>query len=233
MLVSWIQKLSLLDYPDKIACVVFTLGCNLRCHYCHNSEFVLSEKVRQIKNGREQCEQFFQFLETRRWILDGVSICGWEPTIQKNLRDFIIRIRSLWFLVKLDTNGQNPELLRELLGEWLLDYIAMDIKHTWNKYELLVWMKVNTNDYKLSTEIIRSMAPDYEFRTTVISWIHTLYDIEDIARELSWSRRYVLQGFRSGKVLNEDMPMTPPTNGELQEMRELARYYIEQVTIRN
>lgn len=106
-----------MDYPGKVSCVVFTLGCNLRCRFCHNPEFVLPEKVALIKDGLQQTEEFFAFLKTRQGILDGVSVCGGEPTIHKDLKQFLARIRDLGFLVKLDTNGRNPQVIKELIDE--------------------------------------------------------------------------------------------------------------------
>ena len=117
MLVSGLQRLSLIDYPGKVACVVFTLGCNLRCRFCHNPEFVLPEKIREIKNGLEQEKAFFAFLEKRQGILDGVSVCGGEPTIHKDLKAFLSRIKKMGFSVKLDTNGKNPAVLLDLIRE--------------------------------------------------------------------------------------------------------------------
>ncbi len=168
MLVSWLQRLSLLDYPGKVACVVFTLGCNLRCGFCQNSEFVLPEKIAHIKDGLKQTEEFFDFLKIRQWILDWVSVCGGEPTIHTDLPNFLTRIKSLGFKVKLDTNGRNPKMLQELISRGLVDYVAMDIKHTWGKYASIVGKNEDIAPYKESVRIIMQQAPEYEFRTTVI-----------------------------------------------------------------
>lgn len=137
MIISGLQKLTLIDYPNKVACVVFTLGCNLRCRFCHNPEFVLPEKIRAIQDQILREKSFFDFLESRRGLLDGVSVCGGEPTIHSDLPRFLREIKKRGFLVKLDTNGRYPLVLQKILDEKLVDYIAMDIKHTWGKYHLL------------------------------------------------------------------------------------------------
>lgn len=232
MLVSWLQRLSLLDYPGKVACVVFTLGCNLRCSFCHNSEFVLPEKIARIKDGLKQTEDFFAFLGTRQGILDGVSVCGGEPTIHRDLPEFLTRIRELGFQIKLDTNGQNPDMLTKILDTKLVDYIAMDVKHVWEKYPLLVGKEEDMTPYQESARIIMERAPDYEFRTTVIGWVHTANDIEDIAQSIDGAKHYFLQSYVHGNVLDPTFAGIPPTMAELEEMRERALLYIKVCNIR-
>lgn len=232
MLVSWLQRLSLVDYPGKVSCVVFTLGCNLRCRFCHNPEFVLPEKVALIKDGLQQTEEFFAFLKTRQGILDGVSVCGGEPTIHKDLKQFLARIRDLGFLVKLDTNGRNPQVIKELIDEWLVNYVAMDLKHTWEKYPTLTWLQEDVSPYKESVRIIMESAPDYEFRTTVIKGIHTSNDIEDMARGIDGARRYYLQNYRPGDILDPSFSGTSFAHEELLELRERALLYIGECGIR-
>ena len=215
-----------------MACVVFTLGCNLRCGFCHNSEFVLPEKIAHIKDGFKQTEDFFEFLKTRQGILDGVSVCGGEPTIHKDLTEFLARIKSLGFQVKLDTNGQNPKMLLELIEKKVVDYIAMDIKHTWEKYPSLIGKTEDIAPYKESTSIIMKHAPDYEFRTTVIGGIHSGNDIEDIALDIDGAKRYFLQTYRHGDVLDSSFSGKIPTSLEMKEMKERALLYIGECVIR-
>lgn len=202
MLVSGLQKLSLLDYPGKVACVVFTPGCNLRCGFCHNPEFVLPEKLLAIKKSFLEERQFFDFLEKRQGILDGVSICGGEPTMHRDLPDFCRRIRDLGFLVKLDTNGSHPEVLARLFRENLIDYAAMDVKHTWSKYQEITGRGIEILKYQESIKIIIDSAPDYEFRTTVIDRVHSRADIIEIASYLQGAKVYYLQNYRPGEVLD-------------------------------
>ncbi len=138
MNLSGIKKSTLLDYPGKIATLIFTPGCNFRCGFCHNPEFVLPDRVEKLRKDFISEEIFFRFLKTRIGFLDGVVICGGEPTIHSDLMGFCKKIKDLGFLVKLDTNGSRPEVIRDLLDANLIDYIAMDVKHTWEQYADLV-----------------------------------------------------------------------------------------------
>lgn len=232
MLVSWLERLSLLDFPGRVACVVFTLGCNLRCGYCHNSEFVLPEKIRQIKNGLQQTENFFQFLEKRQGILEWVSICGGEPTIHKDLEDFVRKIKNMGFLVKLDTNGYRPQVIQNLLEKNLLDYVAMDIKHSWEKYESLVGRVPDISAYAESVEIIKKMAPDYEFRSTIIGGIHDLEDFEKMSEQIAGAKSYFLQRYRTGNVLDPNFQGFSPTEKSLLQMQRIAEKYVQNCQIR-
>ncbi len=137
MIISGVQKLTLVDYPGKTACIVFLPGCGLRCRYCHNPEFVLPERIKAMTDSFIPKEPFFRFLEARKGKLDGVSICGGEPTMHKDLPEFIAKIRTLGFLVKLDTNGHNHEMIVRLIRERAVDYFALDIKQTSKKYATL------------------------------------------------------------------------------------------------
>lgn len=168
MQLSAIKKSTLLDYPGKLATIVFTPGCNLRCGFCHNPEFVLPEEIEKIRHDFISEEVFFRFLKTRQGFLDGVVICGGEPTIHADLPRFCQRIKDLGFLVKLDTNGSNPEALGYLLDQKLVDYVAMDMKYIFGQYGALTGKNTDISRYKKSIELIKTRAPDYEFRTTVI-----------------------------------------------------------------
>lgn len=232
MIISWVEKLSLIDYPGKVACVVFTPGCNLRCRFCHNPEFVLPEKIQQIKDSFTLEKDFFSFLEKRKWLLDGVSICGWEPTLQSGLTAFIRRVKSLWFSVKLDTNGCNPVLLKKLIDEGLVDYIAMDLKHTWESYASLVGGIENIARYQESVDVIRQYAHDYEFRTTIISPYHSLEDVQRISETILWAKRYYLQKFRSGNNLDIVFDGVPPEESLLEEMKKIALNHVVSCSIR-
>lgn len=232
MIISWLEKLSLIDYPGKTSCIVFTPGCNLRCSFCHNPEFVLPEKIAQLKHTFMIERDFFAFLEKRKWLLDGVSICGWEPTLQWGLTPFIKRVKSLWFLVKLDTNGSNPKILKTLIESELVDYIAMDVKQSWEKYPSLVGPLEDISPYLESVEIIKSSAKDYEFRTTVISPSHQKEDIESIARSLQWAKRYYLQKYRPGSVLDSWFFWESPSPSMLEEMKNITKKYINECHIR-
>ncbi len=199
MLISGLQKLTLLDYPGKTAAIIFTYGCNFRCPYCHNALLVTEKMQDNIPEN-----EVFAFLEKRKGILDAVCITGGEPTLQKNLKEFIIRVRSLGYSVKLDTNGTNPLLLDELLSEGLLDYVAMDIKNAPEKYSLTSGADVNINSIIKSIGLIKEKAPDYEFRTTVTKELHSEKDLFAIAELVGSKAKYFLQQFKDSGCLIED-----------------------------
>lgn len=199
MLISGLQKLTLLDYPGKTAAIIFTYGCNFRCPFCHNA-LLVTEKLQDVIPE----EEVFSFLEKRKGILDAVCITGGEPTLQKDLREFILKVRALGYCVKLDTNGTTPGLLDELLTEGLLDYVAMDIKNAPDKYSLTAGTDVDFNNILKSIELIKTKAPDYEFRTTVTRELHTEGDILSAAELAGKGSKYFLQQFKdSGSLISD------------------------------
>lgn len=216
MLIGGLQKSTLIDFPGKIACTVFTVGCNFRCPFCHNPELVDRDNFKL--NGIIDEEDFFSFLSARKGVLDGVCVTGGEPMLHVDLPDFLKRIKNLGFLTKLDTNGTNPQMLEKLIDEKLVDYIAMDIKtklKTQNSklktYEEVVGAKVNLEDIKKSIKIIMESGLDYEFRTTVVPGLHTEEDIIEIAKEIRGAKKYYLQQFRPGeKILSEEFRTKKP-----------------------
>ncbi len=230
MLISWIQKTTLLDYPGKVATLLFTAWCNLRCKYCHNSEFVLPEKIKFMQDFIPE-EIFFNFLKTKIWLLDGVVICWGEPTLQKNLKEFCQKIKNMWFLVKLDTNGQNPKILQELLSEKLLDYIAMDIKWDYENLEDLIW-KYDKQKYLESIEIIKNSSIDYEFRTTLIKNYHKQENFEKVVLQITWAKKYFLQNYRPGNTLEKEFYWESFTSNELLDFKNIAVKYIKDTKIR-
>jgi pyruvate formate lyase activating enzyme len=232
MRISWIQKLSLIDYPGKVACVVFTPGCNLRCSFCHNPEFVLPERLKTLRDTFRAEGEFFDFLDTRRGLLDGISICGGEPTLQRWLLDFCRKVKERGFLIKLDTNGGFPDMLQILFEENLIDYMAMDIKHTWQKYPMLVGREEDMTPYKRSVEMIMKYSPDYEFRTTVIEGYHDEEDIEHIAHMIAGAKKYVLQSFREWVLLDEKFLGRSPSQKFLEHARGMSLKYVQYSEIR-
>lgn len=231
-MLSGIKKSTLLDYPGKVATIVFTAGCNLRCGYCHNSEFVLPEKIQKISHDFISENIFFRFLKTRIGFLDGVVICGGEPTIHADLPDFCRKIQEAGFLVKLDTNGSKPKVLEKLLDEKLVDYIAMDIKYPLDRYEVVSGRKIDINLYRASIEIIRTRLPEYEFRTTVIKGVHTPEDIEHITLAISGAWHYYLQNYRSGNTLDPDFKGESFSEQELECFRQIAEKNVMKCGIR-
>lgn len=200
MNIAGVQKVTLLDYPGKVACEIFTQGCNFECPFCQNSSLI------PITNtGEFSEEEIFEYLNLRKNILDGVVITGGEPTVQKDLKGFIKKIKDLGLLVKLDTNGGNPKVLQELIDEDLVDYVAMDIKNIFNKYNITAGKKINLDNIKKSIEILKASKIDYEFRTTIIKEMHSLDDIISICK-LVGNAKYYLQNFEdSENVLNHSL----------------------------
>lgn len=196
MIISGLQKLTLLDYPGKTAAIVFTYGCNFRCPFCHNA-LLVTEKMQDIIPEQE----VLAFLSKRKGLLDAVCITGGEPTLQKDLREFIIKVKDMGYAVKLDTNGTNPVLLDGLLTEGLLDYVAMDIKNAPDKYSLTAGTDVDLNNIFKSIELIKDKAPDYEFRTTVTRELHSEADILSAAELAGKESKYYLQQFKDSGCL--------------------------------
>ncbi len=196
--IKGIQKTSLIDYPGKLSAVIFLGGCNFRCPFCHNSELVLNpEKLPTISE-----EEVLKFLESRKRWIDGVVFGGGEPTIYNDLPFFIEKIKKLGFPVKLDTNGTNPVMLRQLIRADLLDYIAMDIKAYLSKYEAAAGVKGWIMDVKESVKDIMSSGIPYEFRTTMLPKLHSESDILEIGEWLRGAERFVLQQFRPVNTLD-------------------------------
>ena len=195
MNIAGVQKVTLLDYPGKVACEIFTQGCNFECPFCQNSSLI------PITNtGEFSEEEIFEYLNLRKNILDGVVITGGEPTVQKDLKEFIKKIKDLGLLVKLDTNGGNPKVLQELIDEELVDYVAMDIKNVFNKYNITAGKKVALDNIKKSIEILKRSKIDYEFRTTIIKEMHSLDDIVSICK-LVGDAKYYLQNFEDSEFV--------------------------------
>ena len=231
MIIHGFQKMTLLDFPGRVACTLFTAACNLRCPFCHNAGLVTSiDSAERIDE-----EEIFAYLQKRQGILDGVCITGGEPTLQHDLADFIRRVRALGYAVKLDTNGTNPTLLKSLIDEGLVDTVAMDIKNAPAKYPLTVGL----TDYDISSiqksiDILLKGRVDYEFRTTVVSEYHTPADIAAIARWIHGAPRYFLQPFvDSGNLIgSSDGLLHTPDAATLDKMLSAARAIIPAAVLR-
>jgi len=200
MLISGLQKLTLLDYPGRVACTVFTGGCNFRCPFCHNAPLVLPEQLAQDTDE----EQVLSFLKKRVGVLDGVAITGGEPLLHKDIGDFLAKVKALGYQIKLDTNGSFPELLMELVKAGLVDRVAMDIKNAPACYgETAGVAGLDLAAIERSKDFLLSGAVDYEFRTTVVKGLHDEERLKEAARWISGAREYYLQQFKdSGQVLN-------------------------------
>ena len=201
MLIGGFQKMTMLDYPGKIACTVFTYGCNFRCPFCHNARLVTkpSDMIPE--------SEIFSYLEKRRGMLDGVCITGGEPLLQKDIFEFMKKIQDMGFLVKLDTNGYFPDLLSEAIERGLCDYVAMDIKNSKSKYAKTVLAdNFDISPICKSVEILLGGRVEYEFRTTVVKELHTKEDILDICTWIKGAKRYLLQSFvDSGELIGSSL----------------------------
>lgn len=204
MILGGLQKLTLIDYPGKVAATVFTVGCSFRCPFCHNPELVLSSA--SAERGSISEKEFFDFLKGRKGKLEGVCITGGEPTIQSDIVAFIQRIKKLGFSVKLDSNGTRPDVLKKVLTEKLIDFVAMDIKSSLENYSKACGLDFDIERIKLSVELIRNSGLPYELRTTVVPSIHTYKDFERIGKWLDGSSNYALQPYRDeGKIIDEGL----------------------------
>lgn len=225
-MIGGLQKVTLLDFPGKVACTVFLTGCNLRCPYCHNPDLVLTKD-----NGKYISEkEFFEFLLSRKGKLDGVCITGGEPTLYPNLTNLIRRIREMGFLVKLDSNGTAPEILKPLLREKLLDYVAIDIKNAPSQYAETCGADVIEYVEK-SVALLKSSNIDYEFRTTVCHPFHSPKCMEEIGRWLRNAKRYYIQPFvDSGNLLGSGVSVM--TKSELETLLNAVKSYIPAAELR-
>ena len=233
MQISAVQKFTTLDFPDRLSCIVFTPGCNFRCGYCHNPEFVLPEQLIKLRDSFIDESSVFAFLETRIGKLDGVVVSGGEPTLQQGLETFLRKVKDMGFQTKLDTNGALPEVLQPLLEKELLDYVAMDVKTSLERYQELVGACMRPEAIRQSIGLIKRRAPEYEFRTTVLNEHHDRATWEAMIELLKGSQRFALQGFRPGKTLNSDFSEYHKVEREeLEEIAKTLRDEIEEVFIR-
>lgn len=227
MLIKGLQKTTLLDYPEHVACTLFTGGCNLRCPFCHNA--LLATRPSEAPDISE--DYFFDFLEKRRGILDGVCITGGEPLIQKDIIPFIKRIKSVGLSVKLDTNGFYPLILNNIISENIVDYIAMDIKNSPSKYSQATGISCDCSEINESIKLIMNGGIPYEFRTTVVKELHTLEDITDIAQWIAGAEGYYLQTFKdSGDIISPGL--SAHSEETMLEMRSEARRFVKVCDIR-
>lgn len=220
--------MTLLDFPGKVACTVFTGGCNFRCPFCHNA--LLVTKLPEKPDYSE--DEILSFLEKRTGLLDGVAITGGEPLLNPDIADFIRKIRSMGYAVKLDTNGSFPERLKAIVGEGLVDYVAMDIKNHKEKYAETIGLKnLDLSKIEESVEFLKSGAVDYEFRTTVVEQFHTVEDIRAAAEWISGAKRYFLQNFvDSGELICEEVSGVDKET--MLKMKSVAADFVPQTEIR-
>ncbi len=229
MIIAGLEKVSLLDYPEKVSAIVFTYGCNLRCPYCHNPELVIDPPP---KNPLTE-QYVLDFLKTRINKLDGVVITGGEPLIHKDIESFIRKIKDLGFLVKLDTNGSFPNRLKSLLKKNLIDYIDMDVKYNEKLYKQGLNGGDKIPNILESIEIIKNSGIEYSFRTTFVKSIHTVGSVDEICKMIEGANTYYIQNFRAGKTIDPSLDSSHSfSRKELKDMKGRASHYVKKVIIR-
>lgn len=226
MIIQGLQKLTVLDFPGQVACIVFTAGCSFRCPFCHNATLVKGEGDVVTE------DEVLSFLKKRQGILDGVVITGGEPTIQKDLKEFILKVKALGYKVKLDTNGYHPDALKELLDGNLLDYVAMDVKNSKEKYSCTTGIQnVDISRIERSIEMLKIGNVPYEFRTTVMEETHAIQDIVEIGKWLQGAKKHYIQSFKdSGDILAGSF--TPPSDEKMGEFKQILIKTISEVECR-
>lgn len=226
MNIGGFQKLTLLDYPGYTACTIFTTGCNMRCPFCHNSKLAKEQYNTIAENV------LFDFLKSRVGLLDGVCISGGEPTLQKDLKLFIQNIKDLGYLVKLDTNGTNTNTMIDLVESGYIDYVAMDIKNSFDKYSMTCGIQsFYLGNIKRSIDYLLHSSIDYEFRTTIVKNYHTKTDVKLIANEISGCKNYYMQKFvKSNSII--DSRCEEQSDEEFVELYNEMKQYIPNVQLR-
>ena len=226
MKIAGFQKLTLLDYPSKVACIIFTQGCNYKCPYCQNSGLIEHENEELINE-----EEIFAYLNKRKGVIDGIVISGGEPTIQKDLKTFMKRVKDMGLLIKLDTNGSNPNLVEEVINEGLVDYIAMDIKNVLELYKDVTDVKPNIVNLKRSIELIKNSPIEHEFRTTIIKNIHDIDKILKICSYVDTNQKMFLQNFEQSENV-KDKKLESFNKDELIDIQKKVRERFPNVKVR-
>ena len=226
MLIGGFQKMTVLDFPGKIACILFTYGCNLKCPFCHNASLVIDD----IEEFSE--DEIFKYLEKRKGILDGVCVSGGEPFLQPDIMDFLKKLKNTGLAVKIDTNGTFPEKLREAVENCLVDYVAMDIKNSKEKYPLITGIEgLKLDKIQQSVDFLLNSNIDYEFRTTVVSEYHTEDDMLKIGQWIKGAKNYFLQSFTdSGNLIGENLHAH--SNEKMRQFEEIIRPFVQNIGVR-
>lgn len=227
MKIQGLQKMTLLDFPGRVACTVFLGGCDFRCPFCHNGE-LLDGSAPAVMDDQE----LLRFLKGRQGLLDGVAITGGEPLLRKDLPELLRAIRELGFGVKVDTNGNHPDALAALLQEGLVDYVAMDLKNSPEKYALTVGLdSLDLAPIRRSVKLLMDSSIPYEFRTTVVDELHKAADFEAMGQWIAGAKAYFLQPFTD----RDSVPFAglhAPTREKLEKYASIARVYVPYTSIR-
>lgn len=240
MIIGGLEKLTLIDYPDHLAAIIFTGGCNFRCQFCYNPLLVLPQTGKDGKNIKEKgfstlsTEDLFLFLSQRFGRLEGVVITGGEPTLHPDLPAFIKKIKKIGYLVKLDTNGTNPKMLQDLIKAKLIDYIAMDLKAPFKKYERVVGVPINCRNLEKSVKIIMTCGLPYEFRTTVVPGLILKVDFPAMGRLIRGAAKWYLQKFKSDTdlVRSELEGLAAYSDKQMEEFAAIGRKYVAKCEFR-
>jgi len=228
MKIGGLQKISLIDFPGRIAAVIFTQGCNLRCPYCQNPDLIKITETSPVS-----LNAVWEYLLSRRKQLDGVAITGGEPLMQKDIIDTIKKIKNLGYEVKIDTNGTFPEILKKLIAGGNIDYIAMDIKAPPRNYSMIVGRKISFEPIKKSIELIMDGNVPYEFRSTLVSGFHDEKMIDEMARLIIGAEKYVLQNLSGYRTLDPEYTKLSPFNLKMMKhFQFIASQYVKTCTIR-
>jgi len=237
MIIGGLEKFSLIDYPEHLSAIVFTKGCNFRCQFCYNPMLVWPDQSAKTNNEDHSYieeNDLLVFLRSRIGKLDAVVVTGGEPTLHADLPEFLAGIKKLGFKIKLDSNGTNPEMLKTVIDQELVDYLAMDIKAAPQKYDLATGVQPDMEKIKESIKIIKNSGLPYEFRTTVVPELATVKDISEMGEMISGADKWYLQKFKSDTALvNRDFEnFKAYADDDMQAMREIAKNYAKICEIR-
>lgn len=230
MFIGGLQELTLTDFPDKVACIVFLVNCNFKCKFCYNKELTSTIFFKKSKRKLIPENEFFSFLDSKKKMLDGVVITGGEPTLSPGLIDFVKKIKQKGFLVKLDTNGSNPKILEKVLKETIVDYVAMDLKSPESKYKEITQSNIFFSKIKESIDLLKNSSVPHEFRTTLYPKL-TIEDLKEMSG-LMIGEKWFLQQFIGKNVLDKKSRTLSPFNNKKSELilKELNK--ITKVSIR-
>ena len=228
MLISGLQKLTLLDFPGRVACTVFTGGCNFRCPFCHNASLVLPERLEELDE-----EKFFDFLRKRRGMLEGVAVTGGEPLLHRDIAEFLYKIRELGYKIKLDTNGSIPDRLEEILKAGLVERVAMDVKNSPELYAVTAGLEsADMKALEKSRDLLMNGNVEYEFRTTAVKGLHTADSIRAAAKWIEGAKEYYLQQYKdSGDILSAS-GLSAFDSEEMNALMRAAAEYVPAVKLR-
>lgn len=230
MKIAGFRKTSLIDYPDHISTIIFTQGCNFRCPYCHNAELIPFSSDKEFMD----VDYFWQFLEEREHLLDGVVITGGEPTLQDDIIDFIEDIKSRGLKVKLDTNGTRFKVIEELVNSDLIDYLALDLKSSGERHEQITGISTGFDEISSTLNLMMDSQIKCEFRTTVVPGMHDGKEIEKIAKLIENADKYYIQNFRNKVTYDPQLQETIPfPESKLEEFKNIAGKYVRNVEVRN